>query len=183
MQEQVSLYVIVSKIWVASFCILFRNTDKFPFKWTVIIIVILAIVLMLPFNEWNNDNFTYFVVTKTWQSVIQGAIPCTSLLLLNVAVYKRLKLLRASEAFKQADEALKKSILRARLSMWIAIIFVISQCIVWLRLPYDVRYLLFFRKLILKWCQPITDYLLGTKTERIEIWRWSKNYDCYWNNV
>ena len=171
------------KLWVASFCILFRNTDKFPFKWTVIIIVILAIVLMLPFNEWNNDNFTYFVVTKTWQSVIQGAIPCTSLLLLNVAVYKRLKLLRASEAFKQADEALKKSILRARLSMWIAIIFVISQCIVWLRLPYDVRYLLFLRKLISKWCQPITDYLLGTKTERIEIWRWSKNYDCYWNNV
>ena len=138
---------------------------------------------MLPFHRWYRQNFCYFVITRTWQFLVQGAIPCTSLLFLNVAVYKRLKLLRASEAFKQADEALKKSILRARLSMWIAIIFVISQCIVWLRLPYDVRYLLFFRKLILKWCQPITDYLLGTKTERIEIWRWPKNYDCYWNNV
>ena len=124
----------------------FRNTDNFSFKWTVIIIVVLAIVLLSPFSEWNNDDKTYFVVTKTWQSLIHGVVPSTSLFFLNVAVYKRLKLLRESEAFKQADEALKKSIVRAHLSMWIAIIFVISQFIVWLRLPYDVRYI-FARKI------------------------------------
>jgi len=93
---------------------------------------------MSPFHRWYRQNFIYFVITRTWQFLIQGAIPCTSLLLLNVAVYKRLKLLRESEAFKQADEALKKSIVRARLSMWITIIFVTSQVIGWLRLPYDI---------------------------------------------
>ena len=120
----------------------FRNTDNFSFIWTVGIIVILAIVLMLPFHRWYRQNFCYFVITRTWQFLVQGAIPCTSLLFLNVAVYKRLKLLRESGAFKQADKALKESILRARLSKWISIIFVISQCLFWVRLPFDVRYML-----------------------------------------
>jgi len=116
----------------------FRNTDNFSFNWTVIIIVTLAIVLMLPFHGWNEGNFTYYAITNVWQFFVQAAIPSITIIFLNVAVYKRLKLLRASEAFKQADEALKKSILRARLSMWIAIIFVTNQCIVWSRLPFDI---------------------------------------------
>ena len=120
----------------------FRNTDNFSFKWTVIIIVVLAIVLLSPFSEWNNEDKTYFVVTKTWQSLIHGVIPSTSLVFLNVSVYKRLKLLRESEVFKHADKALKESILRARLAKWISIIFVISQCLFWVRLPFDVRYIL-----------------------------------------
>ena len=97
---------------------------------------------MLPFHGWNEGNYTYYVITRVWQFLVQATIPSITIIFLNVAVYKRLKLLRESEAFKQADEALKKSILRARLSMWIAIIFVTSQCIIWLRLPYDVRYIL-----------------------------------------
>ena len=140
----------------------FRNTDNFSFIWTVSIIVILAIILMLPFHRWYRQNFCYFVITRTWQFLVQGAIPCTSLLFLNVAVYKRLKLLRESEAFKQADEALKKSIVRAHLSMWIAIIFVISQFIVWLRLPYDVRYI-FARKIWINFFEFIADHHLDTK--------------------
>ena len=100
----------------------------------------LAIVLMLPFHGWNERNYTYYVITRVWQFLVQAAIPSITIIFLNVAVYKRLKLLRESEAFKQADEALKKSILRARLSMWIAIIFVTNQCIYWSRLPFDVRY-------------------------------------------
>ena len=101
---------------------------------------------MLPFHGWNEGNFTFYAITRVWQFLVQAAIPSITIIFLNVAVYKRLKLLRESEAFKQADEALKKSIVRAQLSMWIAIIFVISQFIVWLRLPYDVRYI-FARKI------------------------------------
>ena len=126
--------------------------------------MILAIVLMLPFHRWYRQNFCYFVITRTWQFLVQGAIPCTSLLFLNVAVYKRLKLLRESEAFKQADEALKKSIVRARLSMWITIIFVTSQVIGWLRLPYDVRYILQVKS----WSKLLNSFQIIT---------WTPNFD------
>ena len=119
---------------------------------------------MSPFHRWYRQNFIYFVITRTWQFLIQGAIPCTSLLLLNVAVYKRLKLLRESEAFKQADEALKKSIVRARLSMWITIIFVTSQVIGWLRLPYDVRYILQVKS----WSKLLNSFQIIT---------WTPNFD------
>ena len=119
---------------------------------------------MSPFHRWYRQNFIYFVITRTWQFLIQGAIPCTSLLLLNVAVYKRLKLLRESEAFKQADEALKKSIVRARLSMWITIIFVTSQVIGWLRLPYDVRYILEVKS----WSKLLNSFQIIT---------WTPNFD------
>ena len=101
---------------------------------------------MSPFHRWYRQNFIYFVITRTWQFLIQGAIPCTSLLLLNVAVYKRLKLLRESEEFEQADEALKKSVGRARLTLVINSIFVTCTCLYWLRLPVDVRYKIVFHK-------------------------------------
>ena len=118
----------------------FRNTDNFSFIWTVGIIVILAIILMLPFHRWYRQNFCYFVITRTWQFLVQGAIPCTMIIFLNVEVYRKLKLLRASEDFKHSNQALKKSILRAYLSMWIAVIFVISQSIFWVQLPMNVCY-------------------------------------------
>merc|ERR1712012_205096 len=60
-----------------------KNTNDFSFIWSVGIIVILAIVLMLPFHRWYRQNFCYFVITRTWQFLVQGAIPCTSLLFLN----------------------------------------------------------------------------------------------------
>ena len=142
----------------------FRNTDNFSFNWTVIIIVTLAIVLMLPFHGWNEGNFTYYAITNVWQFLVQAAIPSITIIFLNVAVYKRLKLLRESEAFKQADEALKKSILRARLSMWIAIIFVTNQCIGWLRLPYDVRYILQVKS----WSKLLNSFQIIT---------WTPNFD------
>ena len=118
----------------------FRNTDNFSFKWTVIIIVTLAIVLMLPFYAWNQENYAYYSMTRVWQFLVQGAIPCTMIIFLNVEVYRKLKLLRASEDFKHSNQALKKSILRAYLSMWIAVIFVISQSIFWVQLPMNVSY-------------------------------------------
>ena len=53
-----------------------------------------------------------------------------------------MKLLRESETFKHADEALKKSILKTRLSLWIAVIFVVAQVVIWTRLPFIVKYIL-----------------------------------------
>ena len=100
----------------------------------------LAIVLMLPYYGWNEGNHTYYAMTRVWQFLVQGAIPCTMITFLSVEVYRKLKLLRASEDFIHSDKALKKSILRANLSMWVALIFVISQSIFWVRLPMDVSY-------------------------------------------
>ena len=100
----------------------------------------LAIVLMLPYYGWNEGNHTYYAMTRVWQFLVQGAIPCTMITFLSVEVYRKLKSLRASEDFIHSDKALKKSILRANLSMWIALIFVISQSIFWVRLPMDVSY-------------------------------------------
>ena len=118
--------------------------DKYSFKWIACTIVILAILAMAPWYRWDEDNYPYYVTTRVWQFLVQGAIPCVSITWMTFSFYKQLKLMRSSEDFKHSDEALKKSILRARLSIWTAMVFVISQSFFWLRLPLDVRYNFFF---------------------------------------
>ena len=103
-------------------------------------IVFLSFILMLPYHRWYNENYYYFVITRLWQCFIQGIIPCTTILFLSAAVYKKLKELKESAEFKQADEALRKSVVRARLQLWISTIFVTSQFFIWIRIPFDVRY-------------------------------------------
>lgn len=112
-----------------------RKMSNFSFKWTI---MISALVLMLPYYNWCRGNQLYFVITRIWQFLIQAAIPVIFVLFLSVAVYKKLKLLRESEEFEQADEALKKSVGRARLTLVINTIFVTFTCLYWLRLPVDI---------------------------------------------
>ena len=120
-----------------------RKMSNFSFKWTI---MISALVLMLPYYNWCRGNQLYFVITRIWQFLIQAAIPVIFVLFLSFAVYKKLKLLRESEEFEQADEALKKSVGRARLTLVINTIFVTCTCLYWLRLPVDVRYKIVFHK-------------------------------------
>ena len=64
-----------------------------------------------------------------------------SLLILTIRMYRKLQCLKADEEFADyADVALRKCILKVRLSLLISSIFIISQILVWLPLPYDVRY-------------------------------------------
>ena len=114
---------------------------QFPIKWTIVRILVVSLVLMSPYYMWNPRHFVYFVITKTWQFLVQALIPCTSLLILTIRMYRKLQCLKADEEFADyADVALRKCILKVRLSLLISSIFIISQILVWLPLPYDVRY-------------------------------------------
>ena len=118
------------------------NQYRLTIKLTIVKILIVAMVLTSPYYMWNPGNFVYFVITYAWQFVVQALIPCTSLLILTLILYKELQRLKSDEEFANyADEALKKSILKVQLSLLISSIFVISQILIWLPFPYDVRYL------------------------------------------
>ena len=119
-----------------------NNRYKLPIKWTIIRIFVASLLLMSPYHMWNRGSFSYFVVTRTWQFIVQALVPCALLLFLTITLYKKLQRLKADEEFADyADVALRKSILKVRLALLISSIFVISQILVWLPLPYDVSYI------------------------------------------
>ena len=91
---------------------------QYPIKWSIIGILVVGLVLMSPFYMWNPKHFVYFVITKTWQFLVQALIPCTLLLILTIKMYTKLKCLKADEEFADyADVALGKCILKVRLSL------------------------------------------------------------------
>ena len=131
---------------------------KLPIKWTIVRFFVVGLVLMSPYHMWNPGHFAYFVVTRIWQCIVQGLIPCTLLLILTITMYKKLQHLKEDEeladyANEALYKALKKSILRVRLALLISSVFVISQILVWLPLPYDVRYIQM--NVIKFWCVTI----------------------------
>merc|ERR1712062_186446 len=110
-----------------------NNRDKLPIKWMIVAILGVSFVIMSPYYMWNLENFVYFVITYAWQFVVEALIPCTLLLILTINLNKALNRLKSDKEFANyADEALKKSILKVRLSLLISSIFVISQTLVWL---------------------------------------------------
>ena len=124
-----------------------RNTDKYSKRWTILSIIVLAFVLKSPYQMWYQNNFYYFTFALCWEFLLLALIPCTLVLYLNLALYKRLKILVASEEYSlQTNQALRRSILRARLSLSITFIFVTSQLLTWIPFPIEVR----FPTLILK---------------------------------
>ena len=131
---------------------------KLPIKWTIVRFFVVGLVLMSPYHMWNPGHFAYFVVTRIWQCIVQGLIPCTLLLILTITMYKKLQHLKEDEeladyANEALYKALKKSILRVRLALLISSVFVVSQILVWLPLPYDVRYIQM--NVIKFWCVTI----------------------------
>ena len=104
--------------------------------------MIMACIMMSPFRMWCRANFTYFSITRTWEFLAQCGIPCTVILYLSYDVYKRLKILSRSEEFKDdQNEALRKSVAKARLTLSMNMIFVTCEFLFWIRLPIDVRYI------------------------------------------
>ena len=99
----------------------------------------MSLVLMSPYHMWYQGSHVYFVITRTWQFLVHAVIPCTLILVLNCALYKKLGILQSSEDFQMfANAALRKSILKVRLAFTISLIFVVSQILLWLPLLYDV---------------------------------------------
>ena len=116
-----------------------NNRYKLPIKWTIIRILAASLLLMSPYHMWNRGSFSYFVVTRTWQFIVQALVPCALLLFLTITLYKKLQCMKADEEFANyADLVLRKSILKVRLTLLICSIFVIGQILVWLTLPFDV---------------------------------------------
>ena len=113
--------------------------DTYSFKWIVMTICALSLFAALPWYEWSEDNYAYYVTTRMWQFLVQGAIPCLSITWFSLAFYQQLKVMRSSELYKHSDMALRKSIVRARISIWIAGIFAVSSIFYWVRLPWEVR--------------------------------------------
>ena len=108
------------------------NTDQYSKGWTITCLILLAFLLKLPYQMWNQTNFYYFSFALCWEFLVTALIPCILVLYLNIALYKQLKVLRASDEFNElTNKALRKSILRARLSLSITFIFVISQLLTW----------------------------------------------------
>ena len=113
--------------------------DTYSFKWIAFIICVLSLLAALPWYEWNQANYAYYVTTRMWQFLVQGAIPCLSITWFSLAFYQQLKVMKSSELYKHSDMALRKSIVRARISIWIAGIFAVSSIFYWVRLPWEVR--------------------------------------------
>ena len=119
-----------------------NNQYKLPIKWTMIRIIVVSLVLISPYHAWNHGHFAYFVITLTWQFMVEALIPCTLLLILTTCLIKKLHCLKADAEFADyADVVLRKCILKVRLFLLISSIFVISQILVWLPTPYDVSYI------------------------------------------
>ena len=137
--------------WILSSTDLFRNTDKYSKRWSILSIIVLAFVLKSPYQMWYQNNFSYFTFALCWEFLFQALIPCTLVVYLNLALYKRLKILVASEEYNlQANQALRRSILRARLSLSITFIFVSSQLLTWIPFPIEVIFTTLLRFLLSK---------------------------------
>ena len=101
---------------------------------------------------WYQNNFYYFTFALCWEFLLQALIPCSLVLYLNLALYKRLKILVASEEYSlQTNQALRRSILRARLSLSITFIFVTSQLLTWIPFPIEVRFTNLILRFTLSW--------------------------------
>ena len=114
-----------------------RNTDKYPLRWTLVLIGGLAILLSLPQPYWNKSNNTYYTFTMIFNFIFIGVIPSFLLLFVNKALYQKLsacqtELNSAQLSSQKTKEAVKKSIFRARLSIFIALTFVVCQTLYWI---------------------------------------------------
>ena len=116
-----------------TFC-LSRETNKYPKRLTITAIILLAIIMNAPYCMWNSTNFAYFVATRCFQFLVQALIPCVLIIYMNYQLHQKLK-----SVLKGTYSAnFRKSIFRARLSLAITGIFIMSQFVMWLPLPYEV---------------------------------------------
>ena len=142
--------------------------------------MIMACLMMSPFRMWCRANFTYFSITRTWEFLAQCGIPCTVILYLSFGVYKRLKILCGSEDFKDQNEALRKSVAKARLTLSMNMIFVTCEFLFWIRLPIDVRYI---PKLSwVNYLHNFPDHQMGSQFQHLENWVLASNPDFHWEN-
>ena len=122
--------------------VLFRdstNPERLPIEKTILIIFVFGLILMSPYFMWNQEDYVYFVLTFSWQFLVQAVIPCILLLYLNIALYKKLQSFKASEGWSDKTKVLlRKSMIRIRLSLSISSIFVLCESLMWLPYPAEV---------------------------------------------
>ena len=125
-----------------SWMVLFRdstNPERLSIEKTTLTIFVFALILMSPYFMWNQEDYVYFVITFSWQFLVQAVIPCNLLLFLNIALYKKLQSFKASGGWSDKTKVLlRKSMIRIRLSLSISSIFVLCESLMWLPYPAEV---------------------------------------------
>ena len=114
----------------------FRSMDKFPVKWNISVIPILSILLNINifFKKGTEGKFHHI-----WNLLHCIALPATTLIILNFFIYKKLKTMTDSNDYtKQTVIPLMKAILKAKISIWISVIFIIASLFYGIPLIYWV---------------------------------------------
>ena len=94
-------------------------------------------ILSLPQPYWNKSNNVYYTTTMIFNFICVGVIPSVVLIFVNKELYQKLSVckseLKSTKLSSQkTKEAIKKSIFRARLSILIALTFVLCQTLYWI---------------------------------------------------
>ena len=109
----------------------YRETDKYPVYWTILLILAPSILLNVPFC-FEFDAYTFRSIYFAWL-VVTSVIPTILLILFNTIIYKRFKALLTSGFFNSgANAQLQKSVFRTKITMSITCIFIVCQVLQWI---------------------------------------------------
>ena len=112
------------------FLAIFRDTNKYPFIWTILFLIIL-LTLMNIHTLVDIESVTMILVNF----LVKSFIPTIPIIVFNAILYKRLKALLNSGSFNfRCNSELQKSVFRAKVTILIAFIFVSSQILLWIQI-------------------------------------------------
>ena len=112
------------------FLAIFRDTNKYPFIWTILFLTIL-LTLMNIHTLVDIESVTMILVNF----LVKSFIPTIPIIVFNAILYKRLKALLNSGSFNfGCNSELQKSVFRAKVTILIAFIFVSSQILLWIQI-------------------------------------------------
>ena len=114
-------------------------TDKYPIKRTLILITLISAFLEIPVGA------QYFVSKKITFLIGVSILPSISMVSFNLLLHRQLKQFASSrpDYLGEGNEALKKSIFKAKMSMMITMTFVLSQLTGWISFYNLVSILLY----------------------------------------
>ena len=126
------------------------NTAKYTFRYTIATILTSAMVLSLPSPSFYfylltssgpETSYNYLFGSMIFNLVIAGLIPFGVLIFMNVALYKWFKeciqTIRSNRG-SITDGSLDKSMFQTKLTIFISLIFIVSQCFSWIPLIYVI---------------------------------------------
>ena len=96
--------------------------DRFPVKWNIAVIPILSIVLNIELLKTGTNSEFHHI----WTICHSVGIPAIVLIILNSCIYKKLKVL-TNEGGRQSLTVFAKAKLKAKISIYISVIFIFAS--------------------------------------------------------